>query len=180
MSFYRKCLLLLALTLICKIAWSQNNAKSIVSNNLLGTWIGIIGQTDANGGDQEPVKIAWRIHSIDTLKEQVELTDMAQRFNDGAEIENPIKLKYKGTYRDSIFLVTFDKQPKKLTFTFKVKRNDLDGKLLLMGQAIADDIGDQKVVGFHLVKVSDDTSEYVKPKKGRIAVTITSPAAAGR
>lgn len=165
-----KAFFLLALALICNTARSQTTTKSIVSKNLLGTWIGILGQTDE---DKEPVKIVWRVHSIDAAKAQVELTDMGQRFHDGAEIENPLKQKYKGTYRDSVFIIKFDKQSTKLTFTFKVKRNGLDDRLLLIGKATAGYDDNQKPIGFHLVKINDDISKYVKPKKGSIEVTTT-------
>lgn len=107
-----------------------------MSDNILGTWIGILGQTDENAGYKEPVKIAWRIHSIDHVKKQVELTDMGQRIHDGSEIENPIRLKYNGTYRDSVFVIAFDKPVKHVKFTFKVKRNGLDDRLLLVGKAV--------------------------------------------
>lgn len=179
MSLIRKAFLSFALVLIFKTASSQTSVKPTTSNDLLGTWIGILKKTNENDGFNEPATIVWRIHRIDMGSKQVELTDMAQRFQDGAEIENPVRLKYKGTYIDSAFVIAFDKNENKLTFTLKLRRNGEDGKLLLVGKARTDDSNERNETSFHLLKINDDISAYVKPEKGRIEVTTTPPPKAG-
>ena len=37
----------------------------------------------------------WRIHSIDVLKNEIEITQVGQRFDDGSEIKEPKKATYK-------------------------------------------------------------------------------------
>lgn len=175
MSLIRKAFLLLALVLIFNTAWSQTSVKPTTANDLLGTWIGILKQTNENAGNKEPTTIVWRIHRINAKSKQVELTDMGQRFHDGAEIEKPLRKRYRSTYIDSVFVIAFHKNENKLTFTLKLRRNGEDGKLLLVGNVRADDKRDKQETSFHLVKVNDDISTYVKPEKGGIEVTTAPP-----
>jgi hypothetical protein len=93
----------------------------------------------------------------------------------GAEIEKPLRKMYKGTYIDSAFVIAFDPNENKRTFTLKLRRNGEDGKLLLVGKARADDKRDKQETSFHLVKINDDISAYVKPENGRIEVTTAPP-----
>lgn len=104
---------------------------------------------------------------------------MGQRFHDGAEIEKPLREMYKGTYIDSVFVIAFHKNENKRTFTLKLRRNGADGKLLLVGNARADDKRHKQETSFHLVKINDDISAYVKPEKGRIEVTTAPPPKTG-
>jgi hypothetical protein len=176
MSSRAKAFLFLGFLLISShTAKSQATAKSAMSNNLLGTWLGIIVPTNEKGADREPVKIVWRIHSIDNLKKQVELTDMRQRIFDGSEIENPKKSTYKGSYTDSVFVIEFDSLATSVKFNLKFKRDVSDERPLLQGKAVTNDNGNRKEVSFNLLKINDDTSKYVTPKKGSVEVTIMPP-----
>lgn len=88
MSSYMRTLLLLTIILTCNAARSQTATTNTISDDLPGTWIGYFMQIDKTGAGKGQAQLLWRIHCVDSVKKQVELTEMGQRFDNGAEIQN--------------------------------------------------------------------------------------------
>ncbi len=176
MNAYLKTFLLLIAILIGNTARSQENHKKVITENLLGTWIGFFAQSGSTARLKRQAQLVWRIHSIDTVKSQIELTDMGQNFTNGIEIKKPMKLKYKGTLKDSTFVIEFNNKGAYGTFTFKFVRKKLDDTFVLSGVTAEDDNVDHIKTNYYFVKISDDTSKYVRPKKGtEVDVAIATP-----
>ncbi|MGY4384486.1 hypothetical protein ACVWYN_001512 [Pedobacter sp. UYP24] len=176
MNAYVKTFLLVTAVLIGNTARSQDNHKKVITDNLLGTWIGFFVQSGGKAGLNRHAQLVWRIHRIDSIKSQVELTDMGQNFTDGVEIKKPIKLKYNGTSKDSTFVIEFENKGAYKTFAFKFVRKKENDMFLLNGITAEENNGNHINTSYYLVKISDDTSKYVRPKKGKeVVVAIASP-----
>ena len=175
MSFLIKTSLLLLIIFVGFSAKSQEQNKTVLSRDLPGTWIGIYSKNSGNVTERVVAQLMWRIHSIDTLKKQVVMTEMVQHIQDASDIDKPKQKVYYGTYNDSTFVIRFDKQKGNNALTFRFKRNTSEDMKMLMGQADEEAESGMMKKYCTMAKTSDDTSVYVKPKQGEVQVVISPP-----
>lgn len=122
---------------------------------------------------KKPSFISWRIHNIDNLKNQIELTEVGEGYGSGKEIKNPKRAIYKGhTEVDSLFM-EFSNGRTKGKFIFKMKFEKEGESTLLRGFVQKND-GNKDILPFHLVKISDDTSAEIGPVKS-VEVILNPP-----
>ena len=120
--------------LLCLRAQSQEKTTSPLSPKFSGTWAGTISQQDSTNTLPKVVSFMWRIHNIDSLKREVQVTEVGRHFSDGSAIENPEKKTYKGTYGDSTLVIEYVNQAKKEKFVFNLKKKSMDDMLLSKDQ----------------------------------------------
>lgn len=161
---------------LCLRAQSQEKPTSHLSPKFTGTWTGMISQQDTTYTLPKMVSFMWRIHSIDSLKREVQVTEIGRYFSDGSAIVNPKKKIYKGTYSDSTLVIEYVNPAKKEKFVFNLKKKSMDDMLLMQGSTLVKSSGKKVTYNYMLGKFSDDTSIFVKPKKGEeVEVSIASP-----
>ena len=175
MDSAQKILLTFSMMLLCLRAQSQEKTTSPLSPKFTGTWAGTISQQDTTNTLPKVVSFMWRIHSIDSLKREVQVTEVGRHFSDGSAIENPEKKTYKGTYSDSTLVIEYVNPAKKEKFVFKLKRKITGDMMLMQGSTVVESSGKKLTYDYTIAKFSDDTSIYVKPKEGEIEVAIASP-----
>lgn len=143
-------------------------------NKFTGIWLGMRASPLAGVDAKKPSFISWRIHNIDNLKNQIELTEVGEGYGSGKEIKKPKRAIYKGhTEVDSLFM-EFSNGRTKGKFTFKMKLEKEEGGTLLRGFVQKND-GNKDSLPFYLIKVSDDTSTYIKPIKAAQVIVMPPP-----
>lgn len=158
-----------------QVARSQNNNTKLSADSLTGTWAGSFTQLSDNSKNKHQNSFMWRIHKIDVAKQQVELTEIGNHFNDGSIIDNPKKLTYKGYIEDNCLVIEFNSQKTNSNTTFRLQIKRMDGMLMLQEISAPDDkTGESTLIGM-LGKISNDISTYTKPKEGEIEVAIAAP-----
>src|SRR5690242_17814886 len=76
----------------------QASAQGIAHDSLFnctGIWMGFPFPDSSNLKPKSTASLIWRIHHVDTLKKEIEITQTSQRFDNASEIENPKKEIYK-------------------------------------------------------------------------------------
>ena len=134
MKSAQKIFLTILMVLFCLRAQSQEKPTNPLSPKLTGTWIGRIAHHDTNHALPKSVSFMWRIHSVDSLKKEVQLTEAGEHFSDGSAIVNPKKKTYKGTFGDSTLVIEYVNQAKKEKFVFNLKKKSMDDMLLSKDQ----------------------------------------------
>ncbi|ETZ21829.1 hypothetical protein [Pedobacter sp. V48] len=131
-------------------------------NKFTGTWGGIAIKRLNENEIHRPYSVTWRIHRIVNSKNQIELTEIGQRFESYEEIEKPKKAIYKGYIdKDSLF-IEISNPATKSRYSVKLALNQIGEHYGLRGNV--EPVGTDESLMFSLTKFSDDTSKYVKPK----------------
>ena len=131
-------------------------------NKFTGTWGGVAIKRLNESEIHRPYSIIWRIHRINNSKNQIELTEIGQRFESYEEIEKPKKAIYKGHIDKDTLSIEISNPTTNNKYLVKLSLNQNDQHFMLIGTV--EPIGTDDSLMFSLTKFNDDTSKYVKPK----------------
>lgn len=161
---------MIAVFFVLNTTMAQNNLQTDTLKKITGTWGG--ASMDVSKGKYESVSyVTWRIHDIDNVKNQVEITEINQKVYTGKEIKDPKKTIYKGRVDGDFLLVEVgDLDEKK--YSVKLKFDDSGEINVLKGSVRAEKNKHDFV--FHMLRSNDDISTYVKPT-GDFQIIITPP-----
>lgn len=144
------------------------------SNKLQGTWFAaLLGSFDGKETKRSPL-IIWRIHKVDNSKNQIELTEAGERFENAKDINNPKRMKYKGHADGDSLFIELNSHVSKGKFIVKLKLESEEENIVLKGSIQKTD-GNNDSLLFYLTKVSDDTSTYIKPIKAAQVIVMPPP-----
>jgi len=128
-----------------------------------GTWIGVA--TKQIKGEKRISQIIWRIHNINNLKNEIEITELNQHFDYPGQIYEPKKRTYAGKISNDKLCVSLKDSVgddiKIVLYLF-----EQDGSRFLQNAN-----GQFNKYIFSLGKINNDTSIYVKPKDS-VKVTV--------
>nr|WP_157247107.1 hypothetical protein [Pedobacter panaciterrae] len=152
-------------------ALAQRNPEKVL-NKFTGTWVGGVIKNFDGIGPKKIISIAWRIHKIDNSRNQIELTEISPLFTDSTtEVGNPNKVILEGHDDGEVLVLLVVDRPTGNKIIIKLKAEYDEGTILLNG--IVERTQDRKdCYAFKLVKVSSDTSAYVKPNNDGIKIDI--------
>ena len=170
-----KSLILFLLIFIGKPVYSQTTTTDTISNNIEGTWMGSYSLIRKDANDKASRPIYWRIHRVNNLKKEIEITEIGQAFDNGMEINDPKKLVYKGTYIDSTLVVYYNREVANVKYTFVFKRIKMDDLNGLQAEVNEDFDRSKFVKRFSLWKIRDDKSIYDKKAIRKVEVSIAPP-----
>ncbi len=144
----------------------KNHIDSV--KNFTGTWSGYIANQTVKG--MQLSTTVWRIHNIDNSRQKIEMTEISKLIDTLELIKKPKRRFYKGNVNnDQLWIELNDAQGKKKRLTFRLSFEEVY-------TLIAVDEHGKLVEGSKFVKVSDDTSSFVKPE-GTVEVSIQPPPA---
>jgi hypothetical protein len=169
-----KSIILFVLIFIGKTAFAQSDKVDSLSRDLKGSWVGMSMNKAKNEGQGPMILVLWRIHSLDSLKKQIEITEFNQTL-DGSKIHNPNKHVYKGTYTDSTLIIHYDREVANVTYTLEFQRTKLNGINMLQANANEDFDKTKDKMMFYLSKISDDAPIYDKKAFQEVEVSISTP-----
>lgn len=132
------------------------------SNYVLGTWVGVVAQ------DEKDIRsVSWRIHRVDNIKNEIELTEISPFFGSSSRIK-PQKTIYKGGSSSTFLTIVMnDIGEAPLDLRFKIYQED--GALRLTNTDEKHSNKGRFIVNFF--KLNSDTSTYV-PLDGIIEVEV--------
>ncbi|NQX55769.1 hypothetical protein HQN86_19260 [Pedobacter panaciterrae] len=142
-------------------------------NKFTGTWSGVATKRLNENEIYRPYSITWRIHHIDNSKNQIELTEIGQRFESYEEIKKPKKATYKGHIDKDTLSIEISNPKTKNKYLVKLSLNKNEEHSMLIGKV--EPIGTNDSLMFLLTKNGDDTSKYVKPKDEVEVVVLPPP-----
>lgn len=153
----KTCLILVSILMLAAISGecSAQKIAAIPSSDYTGLWFG--GSAHLVNGKNQLSMFLWKIHKIDNVKREIELTELMKHFDDSTEIENPVRRVYKGfANKDGleIELKTVDRK----SLIVKLKAVLLEENSTLQSRITEDKYY------FNLTRISRDTTNYVKPK----------------
>lgn len=148
------------------------NTQTDTLNKFTGTWVGVATKQRNENEIYRPYSVSWRIHRIDNSKNQIELTEIGQRFESYDEIKKTKRATYKGNVdKDSLF-IEIRNHTSKSKYLVKLGLKQNEGHSALVGTV--EHVGTNESMMFLLTKISDDTSKYITPIKST-QVIITPP-----
>lgn len=173
LTSHLKTVFIIACFFIANTTKAQSTQPDTLSK-FTGTWLGAT-LPPLDGKDIKRLSyIIWRIHHIDNSKNQIELTEIGERFESAIEVKKPMKMNYKGYADGDSLFVDLNNHVTKGKFTFKMKLEKEEGGTLLRGFVQKND-GNKDSLPFYLIKVSDDTSTYIKPIKAVEVIVMPPP-----
>lgn len=163
---------IVVLMLVAGQAYAQKPMRDSLSN-YTGIWMGF---TFADTNTVKPklqAPLLWRIHRIDTLKQEIELTQTGQRFDDASVIENPKKQIHKILVEPSGFSIELEGRLPNSKYRVHLSHSGMQDLKAMKGVF---ERSDQKETSttFIFGKISDDVSDDIKPN-GKVEVIITPP-----
>lgn len=159
----RKIHLLTALTfvsllLLSSLSFGQTGLRDTLTN-YTGTWFGSV--TTVVNGETKMNSFQWRIHKVDNVREIIELTDLSKLVLD-AEPITPVRSAHKGgTSSKGLWIELKDEHGAVVKVNLTAFRDE-EGTLGLKTSEDAQKAGRDF---YFLLKISDDTSTYVKSEK---------------
>ena len=172
---YFKVLILLT-TLLTNQAMGQNNVKKSL-NEYTGTWTmhekQTLEQMQEQLKKQKGVFLMWRIHSINVLKNEIEITQVGQRFDDGSEIKEPKKATYKIVTDAAGFAIILKGRQKNSKYKLTLTPLPITEIMMVSGTFERLDKKQENKL-FTLAKVSEDTSVIETPLR-KVEVVVQPP-----
>lgn len=173
---YFKVLILLT-ALLTNQAMSQSNAKKSL-NEYTGTWTGLAKQTLEQMQEQlkknKGLFLMWRIHSIDVLKNEIEITQLGNRFDDGSEINEPKKATYKIVTDANRFAIILNGRKKNSKYKLTLSPAPVTEIMMLNGTLERLDKKQENRL-FTLARVSEDTSSVIETPLKKVEVVVQPP-----
>jgi len=152
---------------------NEASGQSPIKNTYTGIWAGFAKPSPEQPQKREDIHLFWRVHRIDTVKNEIEITQTGQRFDDGSEIDGPKKAIYKFSLSDAGFSIMLDGREQNSKYKLNLSPLKMQDMIALNGSfERLDKKAESKA--FLFAKISDDISEYVKPK-GKVEVIVTPP-----
>jgi hypothetical protein len=163
---------IIALILLAGQASAQGIAGDSLSN-YTGIWTGFSFPDSSNLKPKSTAHLIWRIHRIDNIKNEIQITQTGQRFDNASEIENPKKEIYKMHFDTLGFLIELRGGLPNSKYKLRLSHTKLQDLKAMKGIF---ERSDQKETSslFIFAKISDDTSDYVKPI-GKVEVVVSPP-----
>lgn len=146
------------------IATYAQTMKADSTYNYTGTWMVHRMQQIKDISEIRKIKYSiWRIHEIDSTKNEVTITQIGHYLEDGAEIPQPQKEKIKGQVtEDGLILEVEDrisKQSHRLTL-----HSEMEGDLFTLKSFTGEGFPPADEFHIRMAKIADDTADYVKPE----------------
>ncbi len=141
-------------------------------NKFTGTWGGIVIKRLNENEIHKPYSIIWRIHRIVNSKNQIELTEIGQRFESYEEIKKPKKAIYKGHIDKNTLSIEISNSTTKSKYLVKLNLNQNEEHSMLIGTV--EPIGTNDSLMISLTKFNDDISDEIGPVKS-VEVILTPP-----
>lgn len=123
-----------------------------------GLWFGTA--TSQVNGKNRASNIIWKIHHIDTAKQEIKMTELSESFEDSKDINEPSSKIYRGTAEDSVLHIQL-KRRNGSTIKLNLKLTNRDGYILENSDT---ENSNKHEYAIFLGKISNDISPYVKPK----------------
>jgi hypothetical protein len=168
---YFKVLILLTVLLTNQVMGQNNVKKSL--KEYTGTWSVYAKQSLEQMQKQKVSILIWRIHSIDVLKNEIEITQLGQRFDDGSEIKEPKKATYKIVTDTNGFAIILKGRQKNSKYKLTLSPLPITEIMMLSGTLERLDKKEENKL-FTLGKTSEDTSVIETPLK-KVEVVVQPP-----
>jgi uncharacterized protein (DUF1810 family) len=163
---------IIALFLLAGQASAQGITRDSLSN-YTGIWMGFSFPDSSNLKPKSTARLVWRIHHVDTIKNEIEITQTGQRFDNASEIENPKKEIYKMYFDSSGFSIALRGGLPNSKYKLRLSHSKLQDLKAMKGVFERSDKKETSSL-FIFAKISDDTSDYVKPI-GKVEVVVSAP-----
>jgi hypothetical protein len=163
---------IIALILLAGQASAQGIARDSLSN-YAGIWVGFSFPDSSNLKPKSTAHLVWRIHHVDTIKNEIEITQTGQRFDDASEIENPKKEIYKMHFDSLGFSIVLKGGLPNSKYKLSLSHSKFSDLKAMKGVFERSD-QEETSSPFIFAKISDDTSDYVKPI-GKVEVVVSPP-----
>jgi len=163
---------IVALILLAGQVSGQGISRDSLSN-YTGIWMGFSFPDSSNLKPKSTARLFWRIHRIDTMKNEIEITQTGQRFDNASEINNPKKEIYKMHFDSLGFSIALKGGLPNAKYNLRLSHSKFEDFKAMKGVF---NRSDQKETSslFIFAKISDDTSDYVKPI-GKVEVVVSPP-----
>jgi hypothetical protein len=168
---YFKVLILLTVLLTNQVMGQNNVKKSL--NQYTGTWSVYAKQSLEQMQKQKVSILIWRIHSIDVLKNEIAITQIGQRFDDGSEIKEPKKATYKIVTDTNGFAIILKGHQKNSKYKLTLSPLPITEIMMLSGTLQRLDKKEENKL-FTLGKTSEDTSVIETPLR-KVEVVVQPP-----
>jgi hypothetical protein len=152
-------------------AMAQNIQLDTLSK-FKGTWAGSSMEISKGKEFTRVSYVIWRIHGINNLVNQIEVTEINQKVYTGEEIKDPVKTIYKGRVVGDSLFAEVEGPANKNKLLVKLGFGKTEGVDLLKGTVESTEPKDN--FAFHMIRINDDISTYVKPKEF-VEVIVTPP-----
>jgi len=152
---------------------SGQNAMKKSLGTYAGTWAGLSKQTLEQMQKGEGIHLYWRVHRIDTVKNEIDITQISQHFDDGSEIKHPKKETYKFILDGTVFSIKLNGHQSGSKYKLSLSPSEIPDMTALNGSFERLDKKTESKI-FLFARTSDVISDYIKPE-GKIEVLITPP-----
>ena len=160
------------IVLLTNHAMGQSNVKKSL-NEYTGTWSVYAKQSLEQMQKQKISILIWRIHSIDVLKNEIAITQIGQRFDDGSKINGPKKATYKIITDTAGFAILLKGSQKNSKYKLTLSPLPITEIMMLSGTLERLDKKEENKL-FTLGKTSEDTSIIETPLK-KVEVVVQPP-----
>ena len=168
---YFKVLTLLTI-LFTNPSMAQDNVKESL-NQYTGTWSVFLKQPLEQMQKRKVSVLMWRIHSIDVLKNEIAITQIGQRFDDGSEIKEPKTATYKIVTDTNGFAILLNGRQKNSKYKLTLTPLPVTEIIMLSGTLERLDKKEENKL-FTLGKISEDTAILKTPLR-KVEVVVQPP-----
>lgn len=156
--------------MIASTVYSQTKDKSD-ANYFLGTWSGMVGRSATDKLKMDYSIFIWRIHKVDTDKDQIEMTEVYYKpsMYDTISTEKP-RMSYLARIEGKSLSIQLTDLEADTTFMLKLSPDTISGMQYLKSEPGKLRFQNRKV-GYVIRKIDDDSGD-VPPKDQRMQVEV--------